>query len=100
MAGVKKLTLLLVKSVRKMSIEQAGITNPLEEIDCAEVYVPFSWYEPMWLENLGFAEEGEGWKLTMDGTTSLDQGGSCPWNCSGGVFKLQPYRRIRYDSFC
>ncbi|MCK5881199.1 MAG: thiolase domain-containing protein, partial [Sinobacterium sp.] len=48
---------------------QAGITNPLKDIDCAEVYVPFSWYEPMWLENLGFAEEGEGWKLTENGTT-------------------------------
>lgn len=70
--------------------EQAGITNPLEEIDCAEIYVPFSWYEPMWLENLGFAEEGEGWKLTLDGTTSLDQGGSCPWNCSGGVLSSNP----------
>lgn len=69
---------------------QAGITNPLKEIDCAEVYVPFSWYEPMWLENLGFAKEGEGWKLTMDGTTSLDQGGSCPWNMSGGVLSSNP----------
>jgi acetyl-CoA C-acetyltransferase len=70
--------------------KQAGITNPLEEIDCAEVYVPFSWYEPMWLENLGFAAEGEGWKLTENGTTSLDQGGSCPWNMSGGVLSSNP----------
>ena len=22
----------------------------------AEIYVPFSWFEPMWLENLGFAD--------------------------------------------
>ena len=35
---------------------QAGITDPRREIDCAEIYVPFSWYEPMWMENLGFAE--------------------------------------------
>jgi acetyl-CoA C-acetyltransferase len=69
---------------------QAGITNPLKEIDMAEVYVPFSWYEPMWLENLGFAEEGQGWKLTLDGTTSRDQGGSTPWNCSGGVLSSNP----------
>ncbi|MBX6765873.1 MAG: thiolase domain-containing protein, partial [Actinomadura rubrobrunea] len=40
---------------------QAGITDPRREIDVAEVYVPFSWYEPMWLENLGFCGEGEGW---------------------------------------
>ena len=39
---------------------QAGITNPREDFDCAEVYVPFSWYEPMWLENLGFCAEGDG----------------------------------------
>lgn len=69
---------------------QAGIKNPLQDIDCAEIYVPFSWYEPMWLENLGFAEEGEGWRLTEDGTTSLDQGGSCPWNMSGGVLSSNP----------
>jgi hypothetical protein len=33
---------------------QAGITNPREQIDVAELYVPFSWFEPMWLESLGF----------------------------------------------
>jgi acetyl-CoA C-acetyltransferase len=68
---------------------QAGITNPRAELDCAEVYVPFSWYEPMWLENLGFAAEGEGWKLTESGATSLD-GGDIPWNCSGGVLSSNP----------
>ncbi|MFT4824155.1 MAG: acetyl-CoA C-acetyltransferase [Halioglobus sp.] len=69
--------------------KQAGISNPRKELDCAEVYVPFSWYEPMWLENLGFAEEGEGWKLTMEGATALD-GGDIPWNCSGGVLCSNP----------
>jgi acetyl-CoA C-acetyltransferase len=69
--------------------KQAGISNPRKDFDCAEVYVPFSWYEPMWLENLGFAEEGEGWKLTMEGATALD-GGDIPWNCSGGVLSSNP----------
>ncbi len=68
---------------------QAGITEPRREIDVAEVYVPFSWYEPMWLENLGFAAEGEGWKLTDAGATALD-GGDIPWNCSGGVLSTNP----------
>ena len=45
--------------------------------------MPFSWYEPMWLENLGFAAEGEGWKLTEAGATALD--GDLPVNPSGGV---------------
>src|SRR5260370_39407597 len=50
---------------------QAGITDPINEIDMVEMYVPFSWVEPMWLENLGFAPEGEWWKLTDAGTTGL-----------------------------
>jgi acetyl-CoA C-acetyltransferase len=67
---------------------QAGITDPRRELDCAEVYVPFSWYEPMWLENLGFCGEGEGWKLTEAGATALD--GDIPWNPSGGVLSSNP----------
>ncbi len=65
--------------------KQASISNPRKDLDCAEVYVPFSWYEPMWLENLGFAEEGKGWQVTLEGATSLDENGDIPWNCSGGV---------------
>ena len=42
---------------------QAGITDPREQIDCAELYVPFSWYEPMWLEGHDIAGRGEGWKM-------------------------------------
>lgn len=68
---------------------QAGVREPRRDFDMAEVYVPFSWYEPMWLENLGFCDEGEGWKLTDAGATSLD-GGDIPWNCSGGVLSSNP----------
>jgi acetyl-CoA C-acetyltransferase len=68
--------------------KMAGITNPLEEIDAAEIYVPFSWFEPMWLENLGFMPEGEGWKLTEAGETEI--GGKLPINCSGGVLSSNP----------
>ena len=68
--------------------EAAGITNPIDEIDVAEIYVPFSWFEPMWLENLGFAPEGEGWKLTETGETAL--GGKLPVNPSGGVLSSNP----------
>lgn len=67
---------------------EAGITNPREEIDCAEIYVPFSWFEPMWLESLGFAGPGEGWKLSRDGVTALD--GDLPVNMSGGVLSSNP----------
>ena len=71
------------------STARPAITDPRREFDCAEVYVPFSWYEPMWLENLGFCDEGEGWKLTEAGATSMD-GGDIPWNCSGGVLSSNP----------
>ncbi len=66
----------------------AGISSPIDEIDVAEVYVPFSWFEPMWLENLGFAPEGEGWKLTEAGETAI--GGRIPFNPSGGVLSSNP----------
>ncbi len=69
---------------------QAGIKNPRNDFDCAEVYVPFSWYEPMWLENLGFCDTGDGWKLTEAGATSMLQDGDIPWNCSGGVQSSNP----------
>ena len=38
----------------------AGITNPREQIDVAELYVPFSWYEPMWLEGHDIVSPGRG----------------------------------------
>jgi acetyl-CoA C-acetyltransferase len=67
---------------------QAGITDPLAQIDAAEIYVPFSWFEPMWLENLGFAAAGQGWRLTAAGETEI--GGALPVNPSGGVLSSNP----------
>jgi len=67
---------------------QAGITSPIDEIDVAEIYVPFSWFEPMWLENLGFAAPGDGWRLTEAGETQI--GGRLPINPSGGVLCSNP----------
>jgi acetyl-CoA C-acetyltransferase len=68
--------------------KQAGVTNPRNDFDAVEIYVPFSWYEPMWMENLGFAELGEGWKMTESGATSME--GDLPVNCSGGVLSSNP----------
>jgi len=68
--------------------KQAGITNPIDDIDMAEIYVPFSWFEPMWLESLGFAELGGGWKLSESGETAMT--GRIPVNCSGGVLSSNP----------
>jgi acetyl-CoA C-acetyltransferase len=67
---------------------QAGITDPRTQVDCVEMYVPFSWFEPMWLENLLFAGPGEGWRMVEDGATQLD--GDLPVNMSGGVLSSNP----------
>ena len=66
--------------------KKAGITNPRRQIDCAEIYVPFSWYEPMWLENLGLAESG--WRAVDRGDTEMT--GKLPINASGGVLSSNP----------
>jgi acetyl-CoA C-acetyltransferase len=76
------------KDCAKDLYQKAGIRDPRREIDCGEIYVPFSWFEPMWMENLGFAAEGEGWKMTYEGATALD--GDMPVNMSGGVLSSNP----------
>jgi Acetyl-CoA acetyltransferase len=68
----------------KSAYAEAGITP--DQLDVAEIYVPFSWYEPMWLENLGLAESG--WRAVDDGETEL--GGRLPINPSGGVMSSNP----------
>ena len=67
---------------------QAGITDPRAQIDCAEIYVPFSWYEPMWLENLGFCADGRGLEADRVGRDRAD--GDIPLNPSGGVLSSNP----------
>ena len=76
---------------------QAGITDPLGQIDCAELYVPFSWYEPMWLEAHDIAAHSEGWKMVERGDTALD--GSFPVNMSGGVLSSNPIGALALMAF-
>jgi acetyl-CoA C-acetyltransferase len=72
----------------KALYKKAGITDPRRQIDCAELYVPFSWFEPMWLETHLIAAPGEGWKMVESGATAL--GGDFPVNMSGGVLCSNP----------
>ena len=67
---------------------QQPIDFSAQQIDVAELYVPFSWYEPMYLETLGFCEEGEGWKMVESGATAMT--GDMPINASGGVLSSNP----------
>jgi acetyl-CoA C-acetyltransferase len=87
-AGQEKVNPLAGQLCAKDVYAKAGITDPRREIDCAEIYVPFSWFEPMWMENLGFAPVGSGWKMTYEGATA--PGGDLPVNMSGGVLSSNP----------
>jgi acetyl-CoA C-acetyltransferase len=68
--------------------KKASISNPRQELDCAEIYVPFSWFEPMWMEGILITERKQGWKMTYEGATALD--GDFPVNMSGGVPSSNP----------
>jgi acetyl-CoA C-acetyltransferase len=87
-AGQEKINPVAGRECAKELYRKAGISDPRKQIDVAEIYVPFSWFEPMWMENLGFAAEGDGWKMTYEGATALD--GDMPVNCSGGVLSSNP----------
>ena len=72
----------------KALYQKAGIADPRRQIDVAELYVPFSWYEPMWLEGHLICDEGQGWKMTDAGETEMT--GDFPVNPSGGVLSSNP----------
>jgi acetyl-CoA C-acetyltransferase len=72
----------------KAVYDKAGITDPWNQIDTMEIYVPFAWFEPMWLENLGFCHVGEGWKIVDRGEQKF--GAHLPVNPSGGVLCTNP----------
>ncbi|HEV7734233.1 MAG TPA: thiolase domain-containing protein [Candidatus Binatia bacterium] len=76
------------KICAKHVYEQAGIQDPWNDIQTAEIYVPFAWFEAMWLENLGFCDEGEGWKIIDRGEQKF--GAHLPINPSGGVLCSNP----------
>ncbi len=66
----------------RMAYRQAGINNPLEAIDIAEVDDTYAYKELQAIEALGFCREGEAGTLTLEGFTSPDSG--MPVNVSGG----------------
>ncbi len=62
---------------------KVGITDPLEEFDVAELYLPYSFAGLRYMESLGFCDKGGAPELTRSG--AFDMGGKCPVNPSGGV---------------
>lgn len=68
--------------------EMAGIHNPREEFDVAEVYNPFTFLELIFYECFGFCDKGEACKLVEDGVVL--RGGELPCDPSGGVLCSNP----------
>ena len=61
----------------------AGVSDPLAEIDLAEVHDCFTWTEISNYEDLGFCQKGEGAHFIGEGRSSLE--GDLPVNPSGGL---------------
>lgn len=72
-----------LKILAKKVYEKAGITNPREQIDVAELFNVFPSHEIMGYEAFGFCKEGKGIELLRSGATSI--GGDIPVNMSGGL---------------
>lgn len=67
----------------KEAYHMANISNPLEQIDVAELYDSYSGVEIQAVEDLGFVLEGAGGKVVSEGFFDLD--GELPVNTSGGL---------------
>jgi acetyl-CoA C-acetyltransferase len=67
----------------KNAYGKAGIRNPAEDFDVAELYFPYSYAGLKWIEDLEFCGRGEGPRFVADGHTEMD--GKIPVNPSGGV---------------
>jgi acetyl-CoA C-acetyltransferase len=62
---------------------QAGITDPLKDIQVAELYAPFTVCELSMVEALGFCRKGESGRLNEEGFFDMD--GRIAVNPSGGT---------------
>lgn len=63
--------------------DEAGITNPREQISLMEVHDCFSVTELVTMEDLHISREGEGWRDVLDGMFDAD--GAVPCQIDGGL---------------
>ncbi len=77
-----------LRMAARRAYRMAGIRNPVEDIDVAEISEEFLYQELLWSECLGFCGEGGGAKLLNSGRTRLE--GDIPVNPSGGVLSGNP----------
>jgi len=77
-----------LRDAARRAYAQAGISEPLRDLDVAEIYEPVSYAELAWYEALGFCEEGQAGRLIEEGVTGPE--GALPVNPSGGVLSANP----------
>jgi len=77
----------LVKAAKK-AYSMAGITDPMKQINIAEISEEYSYQELLWMEGLGLCGRGEAGKLIDSGVTKM--GGQLPVNPSGGMLSGNP----------
>jgi acetyl-CoA C-acetyltransferase len=71
-----------ISQAARMAYQQAGIQNPAQVVDFAEIDDTYAYKELQAFEALGFCQPGEAGPLTLDGFTSPY--GTIPVNVSGG----------------
>ncbi len=83
LADCQALTVAAQKAYR-----MAGLRDPRQELDLAEVSEAFSYQELLWTEGLGLCPRGQGGQLVEEGITARD--GTLPVNPSGGMLAGNP----------
>lgn len=71
------------------SYRQAGIADPLREIQVIEAYDPFSYFTFAQVESLGFCNRGQAAAMSEAGELDVD-GGAVAYNPSGGTLCTNP----------
>jgi len=71
------------QNAAKLAYKDAGIKDPVKELDCAEVHDCFTITEILNYEDLGLCKKGEGGAFIREGRSALS--GDMPVNTSGGL---------------
>ncbi len=81
-----------LRAAAQRAYRMAGIEDPLEQLDVAEVHDMTSFHELMAYEALGLCRQGEAGMLIDQEITSME--GKLPVNPSGGALGSHPYTAI------
>lgn len=77
-----------LKRAARECYRQAGIADPMRQVQAVEIYDPFSSFQFPQLESLGFCESGTAQNLSDEGAFDMD--GQLAVNPSGGTLCTNP----------